>query len=703
MYKRALSLFLSLVMAMSLFATFTASAVDIPASGYVSYEIVATGNQFEPYVAIVEGGTPSADGHITIPASVDGYRVVALAYSAFMNRTDIKSVTIDAPITEITARAFCQCPNLAEINIPSTVTSIGHEAFLSCYALTEIELPSNLQSIDWQAFRNCTALKSINIPDSVTFIGDHAFSDCQNAESLTLGRNLVTIGEGAFFQCMKIPSAIIPDTVTSIGDSAFYSCWELETVTLPKNLTSIPGGIFVNCPINEITIPESVTYIGPGAFRWCHELTSLTIPDSVETIDYDAFNGCESIKSIALGNGVKTIGNNAFYYNKSLESIVIPDSVETIGDNAFFRCEKLESAIIGNSVKSIGLYAFQDCTTMTGLTFGTGLETIGYGAFRDCYKLENFVLPESLKTIGSDAFRNSVITHVSIPDSVIGIGSTAFGGCSALQSVHIGSGCEIIDDTAFSNCGSLAGIEVSENNPYFSSQDGVMFSKDKTVLEYYPSGSKNKSYVIPDTVQSIGGYAFAQTMFNLKSLTIPSSVKSIEDSSFYDCYMNNVNYCGSEDDWNNQTADWYTYYIDKAPRNYFYYVTVIKDGAELTRAFCPAGSALSELLLCGADELTFYSDAECETAIDTSTVINQNTTVYIKDGDILNVPLNDIESGKSVIMALYEGGRMVDVKCCTYDYKTTAFATTKDYTNAKAMVWESLTNLKPIKETIILK
>ncbi len=325
--------------------------------------------------------------------------------------------------------------------------------------------------------------------------------------------------------CVLLLASLLP--VSAFADTtASGTCGRNLTWTLQDGVLTISGTGEMedyyattapwgeNCSlIKSVVISDGVTSIGYGAFSGCSSLTSVTIPDSVTTIRYDAFSGCSSLTSVTIPDSVTSIRSCAFSGCSSLTSVTIPDSVTSIDNSAFYGCSSLTSVTIPHGVTSIGERAFYNCSSLTSVTIPDSVTSIGEWAFCDC----------------------SSLTSVTIPDSVTSIGYGAFSGCSKIKVVNYDGNIE-----------SWLGIDFADygSNPcdgsalYFKGElvtNAVIPDSITSIGDYAFLGcSSLTSVTIPDSVTNIGEWAFSGCS-SLTSVTIPDSVTSIGDSAFYNC------------------------------------------------------------------------------------------------------------------------------------------------------------------------
>ena len=133
-----------------------------------------------------------------------------------------------------------------------------------------------------------------------------------------------------------------------------------------------------------------------------------------------------------------------------------------------------------------------------------------------------------------------------IPTEVTTILEAAFIDCSRMGSAYIPATVTKIEAGAFLGCEALRSVQVDRDNPMYCDMDGVLYSKDKTVLLCYPAGRTDTEFTVPDGVATIADSAFACCK-NLRSVTIPGSVSAIENYAFLRCEnLKNVTISGGK-------------------------------------------------------------------------------------------------------------------------------------------------------------
>ena len=294
---------------------------------------------------------------------------------------------------------------------------------------------------------------------------------------------------------------------------------------------------------------------------------------------------------MVIEEGITGIGNWAFYDCDSMSTVGIPQSVSSIGDEAFYRCDNMSTIEIPQSVTTIGDGVFDFCKSLIAIEVDSGnlsyqsLEGVLYsgdGTTLICCPPGNerseYTIPDGVMTIGSLSFgmcRN--LTSVEIPSSVQTIASQAFLDCG-IQTIRIPANVTWMTHAPFSYCGSLRYIEVDSGNPNYKSVDGVLFTKDGTVLICCPAENDRTTYTIPEgvtridsfaltscgrltgveipeSVNSIGGNAF-QSCWSLRTLRIPKSVTRIGDMAFTGCSgLTDLYYGGTKAQWEELVGD----------------------------------------------------------------------------------------------------------------------------------------------------
>ena len=506
-----------------------------------------------------------------------------IADSAFMSCTSLSQVILSDNVVSIGESAFNYCP-LRSVTIPASVQYIGDSAFAHTSSLSSITLSEGLESMGDAAFYECS-ITEITIPASLKKCGLRTAPFC-NCTSL----RRVTFAEGTteilplFKGGSSIQRVNIPDTVTSIRDGVFKDSTSLKQIYIPKNVTSIGAN----------AIPTGTEYYYAGTKEQWSNVTRGT-GNSNATVYYSHVHDYSKQLSDGSGGRIYACDCGSYTHNEPA-----PKPVNTItASNISLYTDSTKAQTVALNASALGGAALSyrsDNTSVTVSTNGTitvakgfsgtakititaaetsvykqttaviTVQVISAGNVMDSgdYGTLHWELRESgtfaLSGSGSMAYSESgypwqrhVISDIKsiiIENGVTSIATDAFWGCSALESLILGSTVQEIGEYAFFgsalkeitipasvrsvadsalNTATLQNIYVESGNSTYCDVDGVLFTKNKDTLILFPQG-RTGSYSVPSTVRTLAQAAFISSQ--LTQVQIPEGVTEIELACF---------------------------------------------------------------------------------------------------------------------------------------------------------------------------
>ena len=430
---------------------------------------------------------------------------------------DISTVEIPSSIETIEESAFEGCTGKTSLALHKGLNTIGNRAFANV-ALTDISFgtDSALKQIRDEAFSSA-AIKQLSIPSTVKTIGRNAFASA-HLEKLTFETriekghrvyDLQNIGDMAFNNSLSLQRLVAPAGVIAKIKGSVFDSQNIEIV----GEDDIEAGLLAKTRVSSLSIGEGVKKIGDRAFEGL-EITSLTIPASVIEIGVGAFWHCP-IETLAVAEG------NTEYFVKN--NCLIDKTTHT-----------LVAAFGNGTISKDFVWGGSD-----GKTKIFDVTSIGYGAFAFA-KIESMVIPSNVKTIGEFAFAHSALKQVVIESGVKNIGAKAFYMSENLQTVSVADSVQSIGRNAF------------EGTKYYAdkeNENGIVYI-GKVAYVYRGNKADITDIEIKDGTVGIADHALGY-MRNLKTITLPSSVKHIDSMAFLGCTnLKNIYYNSTNDGWN---------------------------------------------------------------------------------------------------------------------------------------------------------
>lgn len=483
------------------------------------------------------------------------------AFSGCKNLTKVTGVKL---IKSLSAGTFSYCNKLSSIDL-STIESLGASC-MNGTALERVELP-NLKSWDYGVFEDCKKLKSVTFPIAIANIPDRAFLNCENLSTIDLSHCSI-IGGGAFYNCTsltnlkllnvkqtdwttgydsessqscKVGSFMNCNNLTSVdlgsiqklGDRAFYGCTSLKKITLPSTITNLGWECF-----DGTTIVTSMATVPPVIDKSDNETSSIPMGEfvlvNVPEASLDSYKSANYWKDMA--KRVFPIGTKFDYEVTTeaqpstsglLDKVGLENANSIVSLKVKGSINSYDIMIIRNKMDNLHYLDLSDANVVeNSYEYYTGCstknDTIGRNAFRELSKLVTVSLPNSVKVIESSALYNCTkLKSIVLPEkleSIEGDWEGAFANCSSLTDVKF-KACKNIGYGAFSNCHAL---------------NHITLPSDLKTIEQSAFGDCNNLHSVdfPPLLERIGTYAFQNCA--LDSISLPGLTR-IDEYAFSGC------------------------------------------------------------------------------------------------------------------------------------------------------------------------
>lgn len=501
--------------------------------------------------------------------------------------TGIHSLVFPSTLESIDAAAFHGCSSLTEIDVTSSehysLSHIDYTAFARCSALTSVTLPfsndfiTKMSGVPVNIFKDCPNLTTV---ESANGIGKNIVDNTGAIPGVRANWIYEAREDGSLtlITATSVPASyIVEDEVSVIAPYSFINAKQLRELTISDSVVSIWSYAFREIGIESIIFGDSVKYIGPEAF-YGNDLTSVVFPDSLKSLSESSFAynseltevvfeggnvnveksfiGCPigSLKCLDQNGRVSSewgiitgsniiadlsisgpfvLSDKSFNNNAALKKVTLSGNIVDINPRAFTGCNNIECfEYIGNSER----YSSEDGTIIDSgnlilvppkcsiIDLSTPVRSIFEGAFSGNTNLIQLVLSEesTISEIPTNCFKGcSSLVSVSLPSSIESIGAEAFSGCSSLSEIIISeeNNLKNLGNNAFAGTGIMS-IVLAD----IESIGQGCFKDCKNLVSVEITGG---------SVSSLPAKTFSGS--SLRSVSVPSSVSTIDATSFENC------------------------------------------------------------------------------------------------------------------------------------------------------------------------
>lgn len=260
---------------------------------------------------------------------------------------------------------------------------------------------------------------------------------------------------------------VIPNSVTYIAEATFKGQTSLHRINLDTKIEYICKEAFSGCKhLEDITLPSSLKYIGDLAFYDCDALKTLVLPASVEEIGFGAFRGCDNLETVNMyDTPVTRMDMGIFYGSDKLNLLFLPRHLRTITHLNLFPYSPSFGTVLSYetmlALKEQGNNTFFSRIVILGLA---DAPSININVTELCPNMSIVQFFWNVGKIGDNAFRGikapGKLTQVTMFNFVTEIGNAAFMNNPQLKEVELSANLTSIGDHAFQDCPALEKVDI---------------------------------------------------------------------------------------------------------------------------------------------------------------------------------------------------------------------------------------------------
>ncbi|MBE6134347.1 MAG: hypothetical protein E7178_06770 [Erysipelotrichaceae bacterium] len=447
-----------------------------------------------------------------------------------------------------------------------------------CDELDNYELIGNGTNITIKGVKDKT-ITTIDLPESVTVnditykinkIEAGAFNGCSNLQEITLpyAYNFKSLFGTTYYEnSIKVDGYYLPSdlkkvtvvAVSNIGENSFSNCDFIEEINLPNTLTYIGKGAFDNCNNNIYNIEDDAIYIPSAShphhilYRYLDEsITSFTNKEDTRVINYHALSYLDHLLEVTFTNDLESILSGAISNCNHIKKITISDLYKLSNSSDHSLVKIFDSTSCEDTYEVT--YSYNKYNIPTSLTEVevTDATTIPSNAFASMSHLTSIKIPNNVTSIGESAFSKTSITSIDLGDSLTSIGRYAFFD-TKLSEVVLPDTVKYINDYAFNIATLTKEIEIPKSISRFYVQGHAKWyinEKDYPNL-YNITNSSINGFVIrdddgnlvtdittPEGVSKIDSIGLIP--YNATNLTVREGVETICKNAFVSRTLNKV-------------------------------------------------------------------------------------------------------------------------------------------------------------------